>query len=226
MQLTPRHVGETAREYALRMLKMNIISLDLMPGSSVSVYELSAELGISRTPVREALLELNKAQIIEVYPQKGSVIALIDKQLVEEARFLRYVLESAIVELACDVATPEDLAELEVNIKMQELVLENQVKNKLLQLDDDFHRKLFQICNKERLFTIKDMLSIHYDRVRNLSLDAIKDLKVVSDHKLIVEALKNRNKEAAKAALHKHLNRYTMDDEMEIRAKYPDYFKD
>lgn len=226
MKLTARYANETAREYAVRMLRKNIVSLDLQPGSSVSVYELSAELGISRTPVREALLELSKAKIIEVFPQKGSIIAYIDSHMVEQARFLRAVLEEAIVELACDLSTEEDIAELEMNIKMQEVCLENPIHGKLLQLDDEFHLKLYKICHKEDLFAIKDILSIHYDRVRNMSLTAVKDLKVVNDHKAILEAVKKADKDAAKDAMVKHLSRYSVDDEKQIREKYPEYFKD
>lgn len=226
MKITARYANETAREYALRMLRMNIISLDLKPGSSVSVYELSSELGISRTPVREALLELSKAKIIEVFPQKGSIIAYIDSDMVEQARFLRAVLEEAITELACDMATEEDLAELEMNIKMQEVCLENPVQGKLLQLDDEFHLKLYKMCHKEDIFAIKDTLSIHYDRVRNMSLAAVKDLKVVNDHKAILEAIKVADKETARVVVGKHLGRYSVDDEKQIREKYPEYFKD
>jgi DNA-binding GntR family transcriptional regulator len=172
------------------------------------------------------LLELNKARIIEVFPQKGSIIAYIDSDMVEEARFLRMVLEAAIAELACDVFTLEDIAELDMNIKMQEICAQNNVHGKLLQLDDEFHYKLYKMCKKEDIFTIKDMMSIHYDRVRNMSLNAVKDLKVVNDHKNILEAIRNKDKAAAKRYMEKHLDRYSVDDESQIREAYPEYFKD
>ncbi|WP_124067833.1 GntR family transcriptional regulator [Clostridium sp. E02] len=226
MQVSSRFANETAREYALRMLRENIISMELEPGSSVSVYELSQELGISRTPVREALLELNKARIIEVFPQRGSIIAYIDTDMVEEARFLRAVLEAAIVELACEVITPEDFAELEINVMMQEVCLQNPAHGKLLQLDDEFHYKLYKLCKKEDIFTIKDMMSIHFDRVRNMSLIAVKDLKIVNDHKEILKAIRDKDKEAAKRSMEKHLGRYSVADEAQIRELYPEYFKD
>ncbi len=226
MQVTARYANETAREYALRILRDNIISMELQPGSSVSVYDLSKELGISRTPVREALLELSRAKIIEVFPQKGSIIAYIDSDMVEEARFLREILEVAIAELACDLATPKDIAELDMNVKMQEVCIQNPMKDKLLQLDNEFHYKLYKMCKKEEIFAIKDMMSIHYDRVRNMSLIAVKDLKIVKDHKDILEAIKNKNKEAVKICIEKHLSRYSVDEESQIREQYPEYFKD
>ena len=69
MHLLERLPRETGREYALRVLKENIINLGLAPGSQISESELSSEMGLSRTPVREALIELSKVKIVEIYPQ-------------------------------------------------------------------------------------------------------------------------------------------------------------
>ena len=102
MHLLERLPRETGRDYALRTIKENIISLDLAPGSLVSENELSAEMGLSRTPVRESLIELAKVKIVEIIPQKGSVVSRIDYDLVEESRFMRHVLECAVVELDCE----------------------------------------------------------------------------------------------------------------------------
>lgn len=126
MHVTERLPKETAREYALRVLKENIISLELAPGSMVSENELSSELGLSRTPVREALIDLSKTQIVDVLPQRGSRISLIDYNYVEESRFLRSVLESAVVELICESEIPMDLTNLEHNLKLQQFYLENE----------------------------------------------------------------------------------------------------
>ena len=109
MRLTQRQPRETGRDYALRTIKDNIIHLELAPGSMVSENELAAAMGLSRTPVREALIELSKVKIVEIYPQKGSAVALIDYDLVEESRFMRKVLECAVVELDCEMAPPEDI---------------------------------------------------------------------------------------------------------------------
>ena len=109
MLLEERSADESARDYALRMLKKNIVSMAIKPGEMVSEKEIAMQLGISRTPVREALQDLAKWQMVEILPQRGSRVALIDYALVEESRFLRLVLEKAIVELACGMATPQDL---------------------------------------------------------------------------------------------------------------------
>jgi DNA-binding GntR family transcriptional regulator len=225
MDIVGRYQGESAREYALRILRSNIISMKLTPGSIVSENEIALKMGLSRTPVREALIELSKAQIVEIFPQKGSVISLIDTELVEEARFLRLIIEPEIVRLACNLATEKDIFDLKENVRLQDFYLEHPDPDRLLELDDAFHKKLFTICKKERTYSMIKGFMIHYDRFRNLSLVTIKDLKIVSDHKAILEAIIEHDEEAAKASICKHLNRFEIDKQM-IRELYPEYFKE
>lgn len=224
MQITEKMSGETAREYAFRIIRNNIVSLELKPGSSISENELSKELGVSRTPIREAIIDLNNALIVEIYPQRRSYISLIDSDLVEESRFLREVLDTAVIELACDVATEADLTKLEENVKLQEFYLENFVPDKIMELDNDFHKTIFTITKKERIYAMKNTIMIHFDRVRTLSLVSVKDIKIVNDHRLMLEAIKNKDAVNAAALVKKHLSRYRIEEE-EIREKYPTYFK-
>lgn len=224
MRLTERYSKETGREYALRMLKDNIINLDLIPGSMLSENELSSEMHLSRTPVREALIELSKVGIVEIYPQKGSVVSFIDYKLVEEARFMRSVLEGAVVELACKMATEEAITELKENVKLQEFYLENRSPQKLLELDNEFHQMLFHMTSKDQIYQLMDSITIHFDRIRSMSLAAVKDLKTISDHQAIVEAIIAKDGDGAKMLMEKHLSRYKIDEEA-LRSKYPGYFK-
>jgi len=223
MQIKERLEKETAREYAYRILRENIIILELEPGSLVSENELAALMGLSRTPVREALIELSKSHIVEIYPQKGSYISKIDYELVEEARFLRTVLESAIVELACDMLTESNITSLRENLKLQEFYLENPVPDKLLELDNQFHEQLFTACNKTQTYHLMNSMMAHYDRIRSMSLKAIKDIKIVEDHNSILQAILDKNKKEASAIMDKHLSRYIVDKEG-ICEKYPQYF--
>ncbi len=224
MHVTERLPKETAREYALRVLKDNITSLELAPGSMVSENELSSELGLSRTPVREALIDLSKTQIVDVLPQRGSRISLIDYNFVEESRFLRSVLESAVVELICESEVPMDLTNLEHNLKLQQFYLENEGLDKLLQLDNEFHREMFRLTSKMQTYHLMDSMTAHFDRVRAMSLSAIKDIKIVGDHAALLQALRDRNATEAKAVIAKHLSRYKI-DEQAIRSEYSSFFK-
>lgn len=224
MRVTKRMPRESGRDYALRTLKDNIIRLELEPGSMVSENELSALLGLSRTPVREALMELVKVGAVEVYPQRGSFIAKVDYAMVEQARFLRSVLEEAVVELCCETATGADLLGLEESLRLYELYEKEGDRDTLLEIDNDFHRKLFKAAGKERIHDLIRGFSIHFDRVRRMSLGAVKESQVLRDHTAIVEAVRAHDPERAKAAMEKHLTRYKI-DEAAIREKYPAYFK-
>ena len=223
MTITERYARETARDYAMRMLKRNIASLELVPGSMLSENELSAELGLSRTPIREALIELSKIRIVEILHQRGSRIALIDCSLVEESRFLRLVLEKAIIELACQLAPTLDFSVAEANVKLQQFYMENQLPEKLMDLDNDFHREFFRLTNRLQTYQLLDSMALHFDRVRNLSLAVVKDVKIVNDHSSILQAVRAGDQVEAAALVVKHLNRYTVDAQA-IRERYSLYF--
>ena len=223
MNIVRKGIRETSRQYALRMIKESIINLDLEPGRIVSESELASQMGLSRTPVREALMDLAKVKIVEIYPQKGSCIPLIDEKLVEESRFMRYVLECSVVEQVCKMVTEESLAELQENLKLQKFYLEISSVEKLLELDNFFHEILFEIAEKSLVYTMMSNLSIHFDRVRKMSMTTIKEIKIVEDHAEIVKSIEERDPVRARAAMERHLNRYKFDPES-IHEKYPNYF--
>lgn len=223
MKLTERGSRETGRDYALRMIKDNIIRLELSPGSLISENELAAEMGLSRTPVREALIELSKVKIIEVHPQKRSVVAPIDCDLVEEARFMRHILECEVVKLVCDMATPEDIEALRENVNLQKFYLENNYES-LMNLDNNFHAKLYSIAKKTQIYDMMRNLSIHFDRVKHIALVSVTNSKIVADHEALLALIEARDKEGASVLIKKHLERYAIDTEV-VREAYPQYFK-
>lgn len=224
MQVLERLPRETGRDYALRTIRDNIITLKLEPGSQISENELAAEMNLSRTPVREALIELSKVRIIEIYPQRKSVVSLIDYELVNESRFMRNVLEGAVVQLDCQMATEQDLARLEENVKLQKFYVDSYFPDNLLKLDNEFHEILFDIARKGQIFTLMQSISIHFDRVRSMALATVKNQKIVEDHEEIIRVIRSRDEERARTLMEKHLNRYKI-DAAEIRAAYPQYFK-
>ena len=223
MRLMQRLPRETGRDYALRVIKDNIIRLELAPGSLISENELATELGLSRTPVREALIELARAKVVEIAPQKRSVVAPIDERLVEEARFSRDVLECSVVKLVCEMATEADLDALQENIKLQEFYKANGQIAQIMELDDALHKMLFQIAQKPQVYELVQSMAIHFDRIRSIALNDIRDLEIVEDHRKIVDAICRRNSEEASQIMRLHLNRCGV-DAMAIREKYPQYF--
>lgn len=224
MKLLERLPRETGRDYALRNIKENIVNLELAPGSQISENELAAEMGLSRTPVREALIELSRVRIIEIHPQKKSTVPLIDYELVEESRFMRSLLECAVVELDCEMAQPVDLERLSANVRLQNFYLDNYYTNELMTLDNQFHGILFEIAKKSQIFALMQNISIHFDRVRSMALSTVKNTKIVRDHEDILQAIGRKDPRAARELMEIHLSRYKI-NAADIRAAYPQYFK-
>ena len=215
---------ETNREYALRAIKENIINLSLVPGSMISEQEIASDLNLSRTPVHEAIQELSKIKVIEVYPQKGSRVSLIDMDLIDESVFIRSTLESAITGQACKNATEEDIKNLQENISLQEFYNSKGNTDKILELDNKFHEIFYKITNRMQCFYMVKMVSIHYDRYRKLKLVTRDRLGIIEDHKAILKAFEEKNVKKAKELCIKHLQQIHI-DEQDIRLKYPAYFK-
>lgn len=222
MIIFDKSLDESARDYAYRIIKDNIVSLDLEPGEQISEQEIATRIGISRTPVREALFELSKLGLVEIIPQRGSFISKIDYDIIEEVRFLRLIVEVAICELACEFRTQEDINKLEELVYLQEFYITRNAADKMLSLDNKFHSILYKIANKNLIKKIVQDTTVHFDRVRRLSYDTVKDMKIINDHKLLITAVKNQDKELVKKVITKHLLRYKVDAAF-IKKEYPNY---
>lgn len=227
MRIDERRYAETARDYARRVLKDNIVSMKLEPGAMVSENELAAQMGLSRTPVREALMDLAKCRVVDVMPQRGSRIALIDYALVDEARFARAVLEVALLDQVCERATAADISQLRQNVRLQMMAQEPGMEESLsmMELDDAFHEMLFRIARKENIYSMLGSMTIHFDRVRSLALNVVRDSKIIADHQEVCEAIAAHDVERAKAVMTEHLTRVKVDEEA-IRQAYPQYIRE
>ncbi len=214
---------ETNRDYALRVITDNIINLNLTPGSMISEQEIADELDLSRTPVHEAMLELSKTKVVEVFPQKGSKVSLINTELIDEAVFIRSTLESALIEEATKIATEEDIQNLKENVELQEFYHNQGNIDKIMELDNKFHEYIYKITNKMQCYYMVKMFNIHYDRFRKLKLETSDRGPVIEEHKQIYEALKNKDGKLAKELCIQHLQRMHI-DEKDLRKKHPEFF--
>lgn len=221
---TTRINGST-RNYVYTTLKKKIIELELKPGFKISEQEMADELSVSRTPVREAFLKLSQEDLLSIYPQKGTIVSEIDLELVEEGRFIRENIESAIVREACEKFGEEELFQLETNITMQTLCLKKGTYHRLFELDDQFHQLLFEGCNKLRTWEMIRKMNSHFDRLRMLRLSSNTDWKVVvSQHEEIYRYISLKESNNAEKLIIKHLNLVNFEKE-DLKKHYPKYFK-
>lgn len=195
----------------------------MKPGEAIIEKDICKKLDISRTPVREALLELCRERLVEIYPQKGTRVALMDPRLVEQGRFLRETVELALLELACQALNEEHIALLEKNIEEQKALVEEKDLINFFLKDNEFHRILFTACKKETVFDAIGFYMPHFSRERMLRLQMFNLEELVCDHTNIIEALKNKDCRTAKLHLSEHLDHVTCDQQILIEA-YPQYF--
>ncbi|MGL5625407.1 GntR family transcriptional regulator, partial [Cetobacterium sp.] len=205
-----RQFGENTKNFIYRVLKTNIMILNIQPGTGISESDIGETLGVSRTPIRESVVKLSEERLMDVYPQKGSFVSYIDLKLVEEAFFMRKIVEREVLKLATQSFSPQAIKELEKNLKFQNIIAQiEEDHTELFFLDNDFHRIIYKEVGKERVWEAVQSLSTHYDRVR--FLDAIEKTNLVptlDQHKEIINIIKNGETDKVDAMIDKHLSNF------------------
>ncbi|SFI79040.1 GntR family transcriptional regulator [Thermoflavimicrobium dichotomicum] len=215
----------STRDYIYESLKDEIMSFRLVPGQSISEKEISDQFNVSRTPVREAFLRLSQEGLLDIYPQKGTVVSLIDLALMEEARFMREHLEKAVVREACKDFPREKLLDLENNLKMQAICMEEKDYEKLFHLDETFHETIFAGCNKSGIWEAMQPLNLHFKRSRLLRLATDLNWDVIyTQHVKMMEAIRDKQPEVAEKVMQEHLTLAIFEKE-KLKQMYPNYFK-
>jgi len=213
------------KDYVYNILKKNIMELSLKPGVCLKKEAISAELEVSITPIREAFARLADDELVDIFPQRGTYVSYINLEKIEQAKFMREHLERAVVKLACQEFNESYLIKLQTNIKMQEIYAEEEDYMKLFELDNKFHRLLFEGCNKGDIWSSIQQVSTHLSRLRILSLAAnFNRPDVIADHQTIVDAIKGNNEQLAEKIIGKHISRIKIDGD-KLKNEYPGYFK-
>ena len=212
----------SVRDRILDALRRRIISLELPPGSPLSENELSQELGVSRTPVRESLILLREEGLVQVFPQVGSFVALVDAERVAQAQFIREAIECAsLVDALADAEGIKGLREILVQQWAAEA--EKDVEE-FFRLDEEFHKVLLRLGGHESAWTAVNSAKAHLDRARRLSLVDTRPLStLIEQHTAVVDAMAKRDTAAAIDSLRSHL-RGVFEDVERIQAGNPQLF--
>ncbi|GAA0357019.1 GntR family transcriptional regulator [Bacillus horti] len=215
----------SVRDNVYRTLKENIMNLNLKPGLSISEKDVADKLEVSRTPVREAFVRLGQEGLVDIYPQRGTFVSLIDLDQVEEGRFIREHLEKAMIKLACQVMVADSIIDLESTIAQQRLSAEGNDYVKLFELDEQFHSLIAKGCGKQKTWEIIERVNLHFNRLRVLRLVANDNWEsIIGQHQEMVQAIKENNSEHAEQVMHQHLN-LVLYDQKELKELYPNYFE-
>jgi DNA-binding GntR family transcriptional regulator len=219
-----READRPARVQAYATLREGIVSMDFAPGVRLSENELAARLGLSRTPVREALARLRDEGLVYVVPQLGTFVAPISLQSVHDAQFVREALECAAVRLAAEKATREDIKKLHANLDAQALAEEDGDYEAFSVLDEALHERLCILSGHPVAASITQRAKVHLNRVRRLSLpvpDYVRQM--VSEHREVVAAVAAHDPDEAERVMRHHL-RMVLSTLPRIRAEHPELF--
>ncbi|MEH6727225.1 MAG: GntR family transcriptional regulator [Hyphomicrobiales bacterium] len=199
-----RRVPVTVQVHAL--LRQRILRLQLKPGEALSEKELSVQLGVSRTPVREAFIRLSEEGLVDIFPQRGTLVSPIRMDEIKEAQFLRDILETAIVRRAAQNIDEASLLQIEANLQRQKISLQQKDYSEFMELDEEFHRLLCQSISLPRAWRVIQAVKGQLDRVRFMGLPqpGHADL-MVQQHGAIYDAIRSGDAEQAEAEMRIHL---------------------
>jgi GntR family transcriptional regulator, rspAB operon transcriptional repressor len=201
-----------------------IVSLRMPPGMPLQEKRIAEEHGVSRTPVREALLRLLEIGLVDIYPQSGTFVARVPVAAIPEAVVIRKSLEGTTVEGAAGRATAKDIARIDAIIARQRMHAELGEASAFHEQDEAFHEALAQIAGYPGIWTILKMVKVQIDRARRLTLPVPGRMEsVIEEHVTIRDAIAAHDAEHARAAMMHHLGA-VIPDMAELRVLYPDYF--
>ncbi|NWG25256.1 MAG: GntR family transcriptional regulator [Pseudorhodoplanes sp.] len=200
--------SETIAARIYRDLRRDIVDLVLPPRTRLSEKDLSDRLGVSRSPIREALLKLADEGLVWVRPQSGTAVAPILISDVFDGQFVRESLERAALERAIAALDRAGERELREIIGLQKAYAVTRNENLFFQADEDLHAAFFRIAGHERSWRIVQNAKVQMNRVRRLAVNMpLKMDAILSEHEAIVAAMLARNTGGALNELTAHLRR-------------------
>lgn len=205
-------------------LKKNIITLTMLPGTVISTQDIADEMNVSRTPVREAFLKLQSEDLVETIPQKLTIVSRINLNLVEQERFLRESLEAAAIPLFLRRCTPEVIAALQENIRMQKRCWMQKDAARFIEYDNAFHGMIFETAEQQLSWRVITHHNGHYNRIRTLTARDDEIIKAsILQHEYMIELMEKGEEQALCEEFKIHVRKLHREKEDLVR-QYGDYF--
>ena len=204
-------------------LRHAIVSMDLPPGSRLSEQEIAARFGVSRQPVREALIGLARMRLVEILPQRGTVVVKISVKKMLEARFVREAIEIAVARRAAhgfDAGSRQRIDDL-LDLQAKEAARGDHAT--FQRYDEMFHMTLAEGAGCGLAWQAISDIKAHMDRACHLTLTASM-LPVVDQHRAIIDAIDARDADAAGEAMRVHLSEI-LRALPKVEAERPDLFE-
>ena len=211
-------------EVVYRDLRHQIMSMTLPPGTPIVEKEITQRYGISRTPVREAVLRLAEERLVDVVPKSGTFVARIPLSVLREALVARRALEEATVRAATARATESQIMQLRATIQRQRETAEAGDEEAFHLADEDFHAGIAAAGGLPGIWEMIQQIRVQVERYRRLTLPQQGRMqRVVSEHGKVLDAIAKRDADRAVAHMTDHLNKLRLDIAV-FRDLWPDYF--
>jgi DNA-binding GntR family transcriptional regulator len=195
------------RDQIYQVIRTLIIIGQLRPGQPVNEVEIAEQLGVSRTPVREAVKRLSDESLINVKAQTGTFVAKISRQALEEAYIIRNALELESIRRAAASMTPDHVEAMEDIIALHDTAITRKRYADAIRLDDQFHRYVAEINRLSMLWRAVDISKAQMDRGRYLALPKPGyGETTITQHRAILSALADRDEPRAMEAMRDHLD--------------------
>lgn len=202
-----RRVNHDSRsEAAYRTIKEKIVTLQLLPAGLINEAELMVELGLGRTPIREALQRLALENLVVILPRRGTIIADLNMSDLQKIFEVRLELEVYAAHLAAERATSAQIVEMEVLFAGADEIIHSGDYHQLIHLDHQAHRMLAQAAQNEFLEETLERLYTHVLRLWYVSLHKINGLaEAIEEHRDIIEAIKAGDSQRAAQIMRAHV---------------------
>lgn len=193
-------------EKIYNLIKERITNFEYPPGHQINIRHLQDELGVSNSPIKDALFRLAGEDLVEITSRKGTFVKDISRRDLAEIEAVREILEIGAAEIAARNMTPEQLHELEKKYEETHLADDEFEYGRFMKKDGDFHLEIIKATNNRRLIHIYRQLNAHVQIVRfQKARSRKKPLPWThKDHLEILRALRKRDPEKAKEAIRRH----------------------
>ncbi len=188
-------------------LRQAILSLDLAPGTAIRKQVICEQLGVSRSPVTEAITRLASEGLVEVIPQSGSRVTKFSMPEIHEGTFLREAIELAAVAKVAAERTDEQLAQLKRNLRLQAMCLEEGDEAGFYAEDEHMHELILTFTGFPKLNTLATTGWVQVNRARQLLLPLSgRAARAYHEHSKIIDAIAEQDPDAARSAMRQHLS--------------------
>lgn len=218
----PQRATAASRIYA--ELRGELVSMRRRPGEAISEADIALTYGVSRTPVREAILKLSDEGLIDVFPQSGIFVSRIPLAALPEAIIIRKALEETTARLAAERATASQILQLRSIVERQREADEAGDRVAFHQADELFHATIADVARHPGIWTLIQHVKVHVDRYRQLTLPvAGRMTQVIAEHEPILAAIETHDPQRAGIAMERHLDRL-LRDISETQHTNPEFF--